>query len=213
MSQQVPPAPPATGPAATMAAGPTGGASAHPTAPAARPGRSLRRWGIGLLIPGVLLSLLGLGMLIFAFVNVAGMTRGAANAIHELPGGQGVITLDQGETIQLYGIEGDPTPRCTIVGPPGAEMQEGMMFTSSRGVDGRSWVSFTPILTASASGEYVVECDAEGPVAVAPPISAAGLFGSIGGFFLGGGSLGLGLVLGLAGLVLAIMGWRRGRAM
>jgi len=169
-----------------------GNASAPPPARRSRAGMIVLIVGavilLGSIAAGVVLAVVGFG-------GIADDT--AKNEI--LSGGQGVITLEEGEARSLYAEAGQPTPECTVLDPTGAPPQDGGIQSSTITYDGTSWSSFENF-RAGAAGEYQVSCGAT--VMVGPPVSIGGIFAGVGGILAAvfGGAFGLLLVV--IGLVL-----------
>lgn len=151
--------------------------------------------------------ILALSVIIGVVLAVVGF-GGAVSSLDDLEvfnSGNGTITAEEGDSLQIYVEEGTPAPSCTVDGP---SVGEGTSQNSTAGTNEATWVSVDSF-TAEAAGEYVVSCDG-GPIAVGPPISVGGIFAGLGGIFLAifGGALGF-LLLAI-GVILLIV--RRSRA-
>lgn len=152
-----------------------------------------------MILGGIILLLSIIAGTVMTVIGI-GNTASGLSEIQELPGGNGTITAESGDVLQLYAPEGSGPIACTIVTPDGAEPGPGTDQSSSTTMDdGQTWVSFASF-EATSSGEHQISCDST-DVAVGPPVSIGGIFGAIGGVLLGilGGILGF--LLLLAGLI------------
>ncbi|GAB09183.1 hypothetical protein GOARA_031_00080 [Gordonia araii NBRC 100433] len=123
------------------------------------------------------------------------------------PGNTVTTHFDAGQKVALYtyganGVYVGPRPRCQISGP--APVKPGRAVTSSVTIAQQSRISFASYVIAE-SGDYRVSCDSPG-VTIAPPLSAGGIIGGVGGIMLAifGG------ILGIVGLFAGIMMWALG---
>lgn len=148
-------------------------------------------------------AILVLSVIIGVIITVLGIVSITGGDFEEFPSGNGTFTAEQGDVVQLYAEEGTPAPTCTLYTPDGTEPEPGTDQTSSRTTEGTTWDSFDSV-TAPATGEYEIDCVGTA-VAVGPPVSIGGIFGTVGGilFAVGGGFLGF--VLLAVGIVLWLL--------
>lgn len=142
--------------------------------------------------------ILGIWLAVNGFRQVMGVqddavpVGGAGNsvAVH-WAGGQKVALYTYGAN----GVYVGPIPQCSITGP--APLRPGGAVTSSVTVGPNSRISFASYVVV-VPGTYRVTCDTPG-VTIAPPLSATGMVGGIGGIFLA--------IIGAAVLVIALARW------
>lgn len=189
---------PYTGPPAPQP-GPFSGA---PQTPQAQPKRSALP--VVLLVIGAVI-LVG-SIIIGAVVAVLSFrsTASGMDSIEVFDSGSGTYTAESGELVQAYVPEGAMIPSCSIAGPTPDAVGEGdSSRSSSTTIEGQTWSSFDSF-TAQADGDYEIDC-AGTPVALGPPVSIGGIFGTIGGIAVAvGGALLGGLLVLIGGIWLIV---------
>lgn len=106
---------------------------------------------------------------------------------------------------QVYAPEDSGFTSCTITGP--TPVSKGTNQTSSYSFDGRTYESIDGFSVREA-GTYSITCN-QPDVIIAPPLSAGGVFSTVGGILIAvfGGLLGVGLTI--LGIILWIVGRKR----
>lgn len=179
----------------------------HPGGPAAAsPAKKSKAPAILMIIGGIILAI---SLIIGTVITVVGLraTIGGVGDIQVFSEGSGSITADEGDVIQLYAETDTAPPVCEVHAPGPDSVGQGTSQSSSTTLEGRSWSSFDSF-TANDAGSYEIDCGGT-PVAVGPPVSIGGIFGTVGGILLGIGGGFIGFVLLLIGLILWFLGRRR----
>lgn len=165
-------------------------------APAKKPSKAPK---ILIILGSVILALSVIIGVVVAVIGFAS-TAGGIGELQELDGGSGSIAAEAGDSYQIYAVEGEPAPTCTVDGP---SVGEGTFQSSSIDIDGTSWVSVDSFSTEEA-GEYTIDCG-DARVAVGPPVSIGGIFAGLGGILLAIGGGALGFLLLVIGVILVIV--------
>jgi hypothetical protein len=174
-----------------------------PAGPAKVPGRTMRRAGTIVLVLGLVVLVLSVAIgVIVAVVSIRGSIRAVDDGTRFT--GSTEVRVEQGDVLQLYRLDGDPTPTCEVTGADGTTPDMAIQSSSVDLSDG-SWVSFDQY-TATTSQDYTVTCDGDGQVLAAPPLSVGGIFAGVGGILLGVFGGGVGFVAAVVGLVLLLVG-------
>lgn len=165
-------------------------------APAKKPSKAPK---ILIILGSVILALSVIIGVVIAVLGF-GSTIGGMGELQEFDSGSGTITAEAGDSYQIYAVEGEPTPTCTVDGPA---VGEGTFQSSSIDIAGTSWVSVDSFSTDEA-GEYSVDCG-DARIAVGPPVSIGGIFAGLGGIFLAIGGGALGFLLLVIGVILVVV--------
>ncbi|ASK65292.1 hypothetical protein CFK39_04975 [Brachybacterium avium] len=165
-------------------------------APAKKPSKAPK---VLIVLGSVILALSVIIGVVLAVIGFGGTVSGM-NELEVFDSGNGTVTAEAGESLQIYAEEGAAVPSCTIDGPA---VGPGTGQSSTMGDGEHSWVSVDSF-TAEEAGDYEVSCT-EAPIAVGPPVSIGGIFAGLGGIALAifGGALGL--LLLVIGVVLLIV--------
>lgn len=168
-------------------------------------GKGLRKWGKILSILGaIILALSVIGGIILSVVGFGKVISDVDEATYF--SGTSSVTVESGNIIQLYALEGQSVPTCEVVGADGLSPTVGTGQSSTVGWNGQNWVSFQSFASSSTQ-EYTISCTpSDAQIMVAPPVAIGSAFAAAGGIILGilGGTLGF--VLLVIGLILYFIG-------
>lgn len=171
-----------------------------PAPSAQRPSRKKGPIILSVLGALMLLGSIAVGVILIA---VGGMSiAGNHNGLQRIPGTSGSFEATADEELFLYTLNGEQVS-CHVTGP--GQITDGdSSMTNSITRDGQEWVSIDSFVV-DTTGTYDISCE-DGPVAIGPPVSVGGIFGTLGGalIIMFGGAFGaLLLFVGLLWFFLA----------
>lgn len=160
---------------------------------------------------GKILTFVGAGILVLTIIGGIVMTIAGASSLSGFSdeairvNGTTNQFFEAESEWQVYVPEDSGFTSCTITGP--TPVSKGTNQTSSYSFDGRTYESIDGFSVREA-GTYSITCN-QPDVIIAPPLSAGGVFSTVGGILIAvfGGLLGVGLTI--LGIILWIVGRKR----